>query len=197
MKPTWVLATNNQHKIREFREMLSGQVNILSLADIGCAVDPEENGHTFEANALIKAREVARFTPYPVIADDSGLEVNALGGAPGVLSARYAGPGATDRDNLLLLLQNLENHNDRTASFASCLCVLRPGEEPLFFTGRCHGHIAALPSGEAGFGYDPVFIPDGHNCTFAEMSPDAKNAISHRARALNLLKNNLSHLLVD
>lgn len=197
MKPSWVLATNNEHKLREFREMLADHVNILSLSDIGCSVDPEESGQSFEENALIKAREVAHFTPWPVLADDSGLVVDALGGAPGVRSARYAGPGATDRENLLLLLRNLEKENDRTASFVACLCLLRPGKQPLYFTGRCPGHITTQPSGEAGFGYDPVFMPDRSDRTFAEMSPESKNAVSHRARALNMLLNNMPDLLVD
>lgn len=197
MKPCWVLATNNEHKLREFREMLAEHVNILSLSDIGCSVNPEESGHTFEENALIKAREVARHTQWPVLSDDSGLEVDALGGAPGVKSARYAGPEASDRDNLLLLLRNLEKENDRSASFVACLCLLRPDKHPVFFTGRCPGHITASPSGEAGFGYDPVFVPDGFDRTFAEMSPDSKNSVSHRAHALSMLLNNMTELLVD
>lgn len=195
--PVWVLASNNTHKLAEFRKMLDGRVQLLSLSDIQCSANPDETEDTFEGNALIKARAVAAFTGYPVIADDSGLEVEALDGKPGVLSARFAGEGAGDRANLDKLLVDLGNEENREARFVACLCLIGADTQPLFFTGICNGNIALQPSGNGGFGYDPVFVPDGYNLTFAELGEDVKNQISHRAMALQQLRLALPWLLSD
>lgn len=195
--PVWVLASNNSHKLAEFRKMLDGKVQLLSLSDIQCSANPEETADTFEGNALIKAQAVAAYTKYPVIADDSGLEVEALGGKPGVLSARYAGDGAGDQANLEKLLADLGGEENRTARFVACLCLTGADTRPLFFTGTCNGSITLQPSGNGGFGYDPVFVPEGYNLTFAELGEDIKNQISHRAMALQQLRLALPWLLSE
>lgn len=193
MKQSLVIATNNSHKLEEIRKILGKEFNLLSLQDIGCVADPEETGSSFRENALIKAEFVAESTKLPVLADDSGLCVEALDGAPGIRSARYAGNGATDTENTNLLLYNLKDKSNRDAKFVACLCLFNFQPQPLFFLGECHGRIALNSSGATGFGYDPVFIPDGYNQTFAELGDTVKNQISHRAVALN----NLSHYFVE
>lgn len=187
MKPSWVFASNNKHKLEEVREILGAQINILSLNDINCLVNPEETGITFAENALIKCRAVSEFTGFPVLADDSGLSVIALNGRPGVKSARYAGEKSTDYDNVQKLLIEMAGAEDRSAHFTACLCLFDSRRDPLFFEGLLHGEIIAEPRGTQGFGYDPIFVPDGYNLTFAELGPELKNTISHRRLALNKL----------
>ena len=174
------VATHNQHKIREIGQILPG---IEVIAD-----DPEgveENAPDFAGNALIKVRAIASRHPGDwCMADDSGLEVNALGGEPGVRSARYAGEPSNTPNNNALLLKNLAGVTDRRANFTCCCALVSPAGEETTVTGRCYGHIAEQASGAEGFGYDPLFIPDGHDKSFAELTADEKNAISHRGRAL-------------
>lgn len=187
MKPSWVFASNNLHKLEEVREILGAHVNILSLDDIGCMVNPDETGSTFAENALIKCRAVSEFTGFPVLADDSGLSVIALNGRPGVKSARYAGEQATDYDNVQKMLAEMADAEDRRAHFTACLCLFDGMRDPLFFEGLLYGEIIAEPRGSQGFGYDPVFLPDGYNLTLAELGAELKNTISHRRLALNKL----------
>jgi XTP/dITP diphosphohydrolase len=179
------LATNNLHKLEEFQDLLGTALR--SLRDVPGAPDVVEDGETFEANAVKKAQSLADITGDWALADDSGLEVDALGGAPGVFSARFAGEHGNDSANNRLLLQKLEKSPNRTARFVCVLALCHPKERPLIFRGECEGHIAHTPSGSGGFGYDPLFIPLGHESPFAALSPDIKQAISHRARALALL----------
>lgn len=192
---TLVFATNNSHKLREARQILGDRVNILSLSDIGCNDDIPETADTFEGNALQKARWVSERYGHDCFADDTGLEVDALGGAPGVLSARYAeangyGTSHDSSANVRLLLENLKDAAtpaERRARFRTAVALIRGGQEQLV-DGIVEGHITREGHGTDGFGYDPVFMPDGFDRTFAEMTPDEKNAISHRGRALrNLL----------
>jgi len=178
-------ATANPKKLAEIESILAGEVVLLPRpADLA---DVVEDGDTLEANAALKAVAVSAHAGTAAIADDTGLEVDALGGAPGVRSARFAGEDATDADNVALLVKRLADVPDerRTARFLTVICVARPGHEPLFARGECAGRIVDAPRGEAGFGYDPVFVPDdGDGRTFAEMSAAEKAAISHRGRAL-------------
>jgi XTP/dITP diphosphohydrolase len=188
-----VLATGNAGKVKEFEALLApGGFSLLTPGDIGFTAEIDETGTTYRANALIKARALAAHTPYPVLADDSGLEVDALGGAPGVYSARYAAPGEMgpglkqDAANRLKLLRALENQADRRARFRCVLCYLVPGREPAFFEGVCEGTIAAGERGLHGFGYDPLLIPEGHARTFGELPSEVKDPLSHRGRAVAL-----------
>lgn len=188
-----VLATGNPGKVREFESLLMpGGFSLLTPGDVGFAGDIDESGHTFRDNALIKARALAAFAshlPYPVLADDSGLEVDALGGAPGVRSARYAGPGEggpgmpQDEANRRKLIRALEGVRERSARFRCTLCYLVPGREPAFFDGVCEGRIAPEARGAHGFGYDPLFIPEGYSETFGELPAEVKDPMSHRGRA--------------
>jgi XTP/dITP diphosphohydrolase len=187
MKPSWVFASNNKHKLEEVREILGDYITVLSLHEINCNVSPDETGSTFAENALIKCRAISEFTRLPVLADDSGLSVIALNGRPGVKSARYAGEHATDKDNVQKLLAEMIGAGNRRACFTACLCLIDNTGEPLFFEGLLYGEIITEPRGTEGFGYDPVFVPDGHNLTFAELGPELKNTISHRRLALNKL----------
>jgi XTP/dITP diphosphohydrolase len=184
---TIVFATNNAHKLDEVRAMVGNRCKVLSLADIGCHDDIAETADTLEGNALIKARWVKQHYGYDCFADDTGLEVDALNGAPGVLSARYAATaGGTDHNsaaNMQLLLKNLEGVTQRAARFRTAIALQINGEEHLF-EGRVEGEITTQPQGDSGFGYDPVFRPLQHQRTFAQMSADEKNALSHRGRAL-------------
>lgn len=181
-----VFATNNNHKLSELRRIVGDRFKILSLAEIGCHDDIPETADTLEGNALMKARYVKERYGYDCFADDTGLMVDALGGAPGVYSARYAGPGHDSAANMALLLENLRGVTDRKACFVTVIALILDGVEKTF-TGKVEGEILTAPEGDGGFGYDPVFRPEGHDATFALMSPDDKNAISHRGRATALL----------
>ena len=177
-----VFATNNQHKLSELRRIVGERFHILSLSDIGCHDDIPETADTLAGNALQKARYVKEHYGYDCFADDTGLIVDALGGAPGVYSARYAGPGHDSVANMRLLLDNMKGVTDRSARFVTVIALILNGCE-LTFEGRVEGEILTEPQGEGGFGYDPVFRPEGGQLSFAMMSSDAKNAISHRGRA--------------
>ena len=181
-----VFATNNSHKLEEARAILAGRFRVRSLAEIGCHDDIPETADTLEGNALIKARWVKERYGYDCFADDTGLMVDALGGAPGVYSARYAGPECDAVANMRLLLDNMEGKTDRRARFVTVIALILDGEERMF-RGSVEGRIADAPSGTAGFGYDPVFVADESGMAFAEMTPEAKNAISHRGRALRAM----------
>lgn len=182
-----VLATSNDHKLQEIRKILPESFKILGLRDLDDTVEIPETGTTFSANALIKARYL--FERYKLISlgDDSGLEVMALNGQPGVFSARYAGEGAGSAANVSKLLSNMSGVTDRRAQFRTVLALILNGDEYLF-EGSVKGTITTEQRGAGGFGYDPVFIPDGYKVSFAEMSPEEKNRISHRAIATRKLQ---------
>lgn len=188
-----LLATHNAHKAREFHELLGQNFDVLDLSAFPGIVLPKEAGRTFEENAVLKAIAASQHRPVQdrhllVLADDSGLEVNALGGEPGIFSARYAGENATDQENVSKLLRELSLKRDRAARFRCTLALVREGKLTKTFEGVVDGAIVDLPRGFAGFGYDPVFVPDGFDKTFAELSPELKNQISHRARAVRKLR---------
>lgn len=193
MTPQLVFATNNEHKLREVREILSGRCRVLSLAEAGIHEELPETSPTLEGNALQKARRVAELCGMDCFADDTGLEVTALGGEPGVMSARYAsaneaGGSHDSQANMRLLLKKMAGATDRSARFRTAIALIRGGKETVV-EGTVYGHITEHPSGTDGFGYDPVFRPEESNVTFAEMAPEEKNAISHRGRAIaNLLR---------
>lgn len=178
-----VFATNNAHKLEEARAILKDSLEVLSLAEIGCHDEIPETAETLEGNALIKARWVKEKYGYDCFADDTGLMVDALNGAPGVYSARFAGEHCSPADNIKLLLEKLKGEKNRDARFATVVALIYKGKEYLF-EGEVKGKIAEENSGSSGFGYDPVFIPQNYVESFAEMSPDTKNAISHRGRAM-------------
>ena len=186
-----VLATGNAGKQREFAALLAPLGIELVLQSILGIEPAEETGTTFEANALLKARHAAERSGLVALADDSGLEVDALGGRPGVYSARYAGPKATDADNNALLARELEGiaPERRTARYRAVLALVRSAGDaaPLVAEGHWEGRIALQPAGSGGFGYDPWFIPEGHAVSSAQLPPDVKNALSHRGRALAAL----------
>ncbi len=179
-----VLASGNKGKLVEFRAILDG-VKVLTPKDLGIEFDVEETGSTFYENALIKARALNKLCGLPTLADDSGLCVEALGGAPGVYSARYS--GGTDADNIAKLLGALKGEKNRKAYFESCI-VYYDGSNIIEATGRTYGAITEAPSGKGGFGYDPIFYSDDLGKTFGDSSESEKNAVSHRARALQILK---------
>lgn len=181
-----VFATNNKHKLDEIRKITDGSLQILSLADIHCEDEIEETGTTLEENALLKARYVKKKYGYDCFADDTGLEVDALGGAPGVYSSRYAGEACNPADNMIKLLHELAGVKNRNARFRTVIALLI-GNEKHFFEGVINGKIIEERRGEAGFGYDPVFVPEGMDLTFAELGNDVKNQISHRALATRQL----------
>lgn len=185
-----VFATNNAHKLEELREILGAQFQVLSLKEIGCHEDIPETADTLEGNAEIKARYVKEHYGYDCFADDTGLEVTALGGAPGVYSARYAGPAHDSKANVELLMKNMEGVDDRSARFRTVIALIE-GDRLSFMTGIVNGTIITEQRGNDGFGYDPIFMPDGFDTTFAEMSMHEKNKISHRGRAVEKLKNYL------
>lgn len=186
---TIVLATRNNGKLREFRALLQPlQSNVLSLQDVDINSDIEESGSTFAENACLKALAYSQYTRFPVLADDSGLEVMALGGRPGVYSARYAGPDASDQDRNQKLLKELEREkNNRGARFFCALALAREGSILLESEGECRGIIGFTSRGANGFGYDPVFLLPELERTFAELSPEEKNKYSHRTRAIRSL----------
>lgn len=182
-----ILASNNASKLREFKELVAGMdIELISQREAGCDFEVEETGTTFEENAFLKADAVTKATGCTAIADDSGLVVDALGGEPGVYSARYGlGHEASDEDRNRYLLNKLgDDTKERSARFVCCICCTMPDGTVLQTRGECEGEILHAPRGENGFGYDPLFLPVGYDKTTAEMSPDEKNAISHRGRAL-------------
>jgi len=187
-----LIASSNPDKVKEIRTLVSDlkEFEIISPSDFGISPIVEENGDTLEENALIKAKAFHKIFGFPVISDDTGLFTDALNGEPGVYSARYAGPDADYTDNYNKLLLNLKEFSDpdRKANFKSVICYLKDGDEYKFFEGICNGGISRDPKGENGFGYDPVFIPDGFKKSFAELSEEEKNKISHRGNALRKLK---------
>ena len=188
-----VFATNNAHKLRELREITAGVLNVLSLADINCHDDIPETADTIEGNAEIKANYIKEHYGYDCFADDTGLEVDALDGEPGVRSARYAGEDCISENNIDLLLRRLEGHNDRSARFRTAI-ALRIGNDVTLFEGIVNGTILTERHGTGGFGYDSIFAPvEADGRSFAEMSADEKNAISHRGRATAALINYLLH----
>ena len=199
MKKQIVFATNNKHKIEEVKSLLSSlkdglsdKYEILSLSDINCNEDIPETADTFEGNAKQKAYYVKEHYGYDCFADDSGLEVEALNNEPGVHSARYASETGHDSEaNIAKLMSKMEGVTNRKARFCTVICLIMDGEEHIF-EGICAGFIAETRSGSQGFGYDPIFCPEGYKETFADQSLDFKNSISHRARAIRLLVEYLS-----
>ncbi|TMN21102.1 XTP/dITP diphosphatase [Lentibacillus cibarius] len=183
-----IIATKNPGKAKEFKTFFSAfQIEAISLAELDRKVDDiEETGTTFEENAAIKAETIAGMIQRPVLADDSGLAIDALDGRPGVYSARYAGEPKDDQANIDKVLQELKGveASDRTARFVCVLAIAVPGETTIFKKGYCEGEIAYSQIGENGFGYDPIFVPTGYNKTMAQLSPIEKNRISHRKNAI-------------
>ena len=180
-----VLASHNQKKMVEMKAILSQMgVEVLSQAEVGVDLEPEETGTTFEENARIKAQAVMQATGLPAIADDSGLMVDALGGDPGVYSARYGGPGLDDTGRWQLLLKNMAGESNRACKFVSVICCAFPDGGEVMARGECPGILAPGPSGDGGFGYDPIFYLPQLGKTMAQLTPAEKNQISHRARAL-------------
>ena len=181
----FVLATHNPGKLREMGEILKDfGIEVVSPKDLGITVDVEETGSTFAENAMLKAKAICKAANLPAIADDSGLCVDALNGAPGVYSARYGGEGLDDRGRYMLLLSSLRGAPTRAAHFACAVACAFPNGDTLTAEGRCDGSIAYAPLGEGGFGYDPVFLLPGTGKTFGQLSQEEKSAVSHRGRAL-------------
>lgn len=185
-----VIATRNRHKLEEIHSIFDFQgLEVCSAFDFPHIPDVVEDGDTLEANAIKKAVEIRDATGLPALADDSGLEVEALNGEPGVYSARWSGEGCTYADNNAKLLRELVGKDNRRAQFRTVIALALPGEQPMTVEGSVQGTIIDELRGEQGFGYDPLFIPDGYNRTFAELPAAVKNKISHRARALNAASN--------
>jgi XTP/dITP diphosphohydrolase len=194
---TIVLATRNKKKVEEIKRIFGGHdIRFVTLDAFPGCPDVEEDGKTFRANAAKKAVHVARFTKCPAIADDSGLEVFALGGAPGVFSARYAGPGADDKKNVRKLLAEMKNlrNDQRKARFVCCIALALPDGRYKAFAGYARGSIGHRPRGSNGFGYDPLFYPEGHTQTFAEMTASEKDFLSHRGKSLRKVCSYLRNL---
>ena len=181
-----VFATNNKHKLQEVRDIVGDRVEVLSLADIDCHDDIPETADTLQGNALIKARHIYEKYGLDCFADDTGLEVEAIDGAPGVYSARYAGEECDSEANMRKLLENLTGKTNRNAQFRTVIALIIKGEEMLF-NGIVKGTIATEKKGDSGFGYDPVFVPEGYSESFAQMSGEMKNSMSHRFRATRQL----------
>jgi len=191
------LATRNPGKTREIWELLKGfPVEIKNLDDFGPIPDVEEDGDTFDDNAFKKASFTAKVLGLPALADDSGLEVEALEGAPGVRSARYAGPSATDQENNDKLLQEMKGKASRRAAFVCVISIAVPSGVALTYEARCEGLIAETPAGDNGFGYDPVFFYPPMNRTFAQLSAEEKNQVSHRGKALTEMKEEFDKVLI-
>lgn len=188
-----VFATNNKHKLQEVRDIIGSGVEILSLADINCNDDIPETADTLDGNALIKARYIYEKYNVNCFADDTGLEVDALDGAPGIYSARYAGDGHDSEANMRKLLENLTGKNNRDAQFRTVIALIIDGEEKLF-NGIVKGRITEEKRGDSGFGYDPIFVPEGYSESFAQMDSSTKNSISHRYRATKQLSDYLEAL---
>ena len=192
-----VLATRNEGKISEFKELIAGfGIDIKSLKDFGPIPLVEEDGATFEDNAYKKASFTAKVLGIPALADDSGLMVGALGGMPGVRSARYGGEGATDRENNHKLLEVMKDVEDRDASFMCIIAIAVPAGPALIYEGKCDGHITREPMGENGFGYDPLFYFPPLKKTFAQMGPEEKNQVSHRGKAMAELRSEFDKVLI-
>ena len=193
-----LLATRNQHKSREFCELLGSDFKVIDLSSFPEIIIPEETGQTFEENARLKAIAASQDRHLWVIADDSGLEVEAFGGAPGIYSARYAGKNATDAENVEKLLRELRARNitgkKRSARFRCVVALAKSGKLVTTVTGEVAGTITKSPLGENGFGYDPIFLPKGFEGTFAESPSETKNAISHRAKAIAALREALGNI---
>ena len=183
-----VFASNNKHKIKELKELLPDKFEIVSLEEIGCTEDIAETADTIEGNAILKANYVTQNYGFPCFADDSGLEVEALNGAPGVYSARYAGEQKSDFDNIEKLLEQLKHSQNRKAQFKTVI-VLNLNNQQHLFTGIIKGEITTAKRGTNGFGYDPVFVAENSSKTFAELTSEEKNKVSHRARAVEKLSN--------
>ncbi len=188
-----VFATNNNHKMKEVKQLLPESIEVLSLKDIDCEDDIPETGNTVTDNAFIKARYIYEKFGMNCFADDTGLEVDALGGRPGVYSARFAGPACRSEDNIKKLLTELKGIDNRKANFRTSICLMIDGVAT-YFEGKVDGVITNDESGEKGFGYDPIFLPNGHDKTFAQMTDAEKNAISHRGVAVRKLVDYLSKL---
>ncbi|MBP1552971.1 MAG: XTP/dITP diphosphatase [Oscillospiraceae bacterium] len=192
----FAVATNNQKKLKEIQRILdSFGITAKTLKELGIAVEIEENGTTFEENAVIKAKTIAQMANLPTISDDSGLEVDALSGAPGVYTARFAGENATDDENIDKLLHEMKDveKNDRTARFVSAVCLYMPDGRHAVCRGTCEGWIGYERIGDGGFGYDPVFMVN--EISYSQMSPEAKDAISHRGSALRQLKDKIEQFI--
>jgi XTP/dITP diphosphohydrolase len=183
----FVVASRNLHKVKELEALL--EPHRLEALPAGVELPPE-TGSTFAENAIVKAAAAAAATGRPALADDSGIEVAALDGRPGIHSARYAGEGATDEENLAKLLREVEGKENRRAAYVCALALIAPGGEQKVFEGRCEGRLTDAPRGSGGFGYDPIFVPDDYanGRTMAELSPAEKDAISHRGRAAARLR---------
>ena len=186
MKKKLVVATNNAHKLKEIADILDEKIELLSLKDINCHVDIPETADTLEGNARQKALYIYKNYGMDCFADDTGLEVEALNGAPGVFSARYAGEDHDSEANMQKLLKELKGKENRKAQFRTAICLIMNGKEYLF-EGIVKGEIIEEKRGVTGFGYDPIFVPEGYDLTFAELGNDIKNTISHRARAIEKL----------
>ncbi|MCF8091747.1 MAG: XTP/dITP diphosphatase [Desulfotignum sp.] len=196
MKQILVLASTNKGKTREIRDLLKDfPLEIKNLNDFGPIPPVIEDGATFDENAYKKASFTARVLGHPAMADDSGLCVEALGGAPGVISARYAGENATDADNVARLLTELEHHENRNASFKCVISIAVPTGAALTYEGRCDGIITREPAGENGFGYDPLFFFPAYNRTFAQLTMAEKSQVSHRGKALNQVADEMNKIL--
>ena len=191
----FLIASNNAHKIKELNDILNALgVETVKPKDLGICCEVEETGTTFEENAMLKAKNGYLLSSLPTIADDSGLAVDALNGRPGIYSARYAGEDATDGQKIEKLLGELDGVKDRGAKFVSAVAFYC-GDESFTVLGECKGSIATEPKGENGFGYDPVFVPEGYTESYAQISSEEKNRISHRARALVKFKEKITEYL--
>ena len=189
-----IFASNNRHKADEIRALLNNRFEIITLKEAGIAIDIPEPHDTLEKNASEKSSVIFKLTGKDCFSEDSGLEVEALNGAPGVKSARYAGVHANANENNELLIQNMKNMSNRNAVFKTVISLIINGNEYLF-EGTCNGKIALTPSGTGGFGYDPLFIPDGYDHTFASLGLDVKSAISHRKKAVEQMNAFLKTIL--
>lgn len=187
-----IIATKNKGKVKEFRAFFANHdIEVVSLLDLDEQIpDIEETGESFVENAALKAEQISNRFQQPVLADDSGLIIDSLGGRPGIYSARYAGEPTNDQANIDKVLKEMNNisEEERAARFICVLAIARPNEETIFVTGYCEGHIQREQSGENGFGYDPIFVPEGYSKTMAELDPAEKNQISHRNKAIKQLE---------
>ena len=187
-----IIASNNKHKIYEIKKILGEKFSeILSMSEAGIIHETVEDGETFMENAAKKAREIAEISGVAALADDSGICAHALGGAPGVYSARFSGGHGNDTDNNNLLIEKLRDKNDKTAHYTAAVCLVYPDGREVSAEGYMYGEIIDTPRGNRGFGYDPIFVPKGEVRTVAEMTDEEKNSISHRANALSLLLSKL------